>query len=81
MKLTKDVLVDDAHKFLTWYSIQAALTGGALMAGLGALHLAGIDVSPLWSDLTGFLVCTSFVALRLVKQDKTATPDLPGGQP
>lgn len=70
-------LIPDWRKALTFYSVQAALIGGGVLSGIWVVQLFGVSVPDYWVHIASGLTITSFIALRLVAQNKSVSPDLP----
>lgn len=70
-------LIPNWKKAGKFYSVQAALVGGGILSGIGAVQMFGVQVPQVYVYAASFLTISSFVVLRVVNQDKTAAPDLP----
>ena len=61
-------LVPDWKRALSFYSVQAGIIGGAVLAGIAAVEAAGFAVPEYWTEAAAFLTITGMVAGRLISQ-------------
>lgn len=61
-------LIPDWRKALGFYSIQAGIIGGSVLAGIAAVTAVGVVVPDYWTQVAAFLTITGMVAGRLIQQ-------------
>ncbi len=61
-------LVPDWKRALSFYSVQAGIIGGAVLAGIAAVEATGVSVPEFWTRAAAFLTITGMVAGRLISQ-------------
>lgn len=61
-------LIPDWRKALGFYSVQAGIVGGGVLAGITAVQAAGVAVPDYWAQAAAFLTITAMVAARLIHQ-------------
>jgi hypothetical protein len=64
----KKRLIPNWKRALSFYSVQAGIIGGSVIAGIVAANAAGITVPEYWSQIAAFLTITAMVAGRLIQQ-------------
>ena len=64
----KKRLIPDWKRALSFYSVQAGIIGGSVIAGIVAANAAGVTVPEYWSQIAAFLTITAMVAGRLISQ-------------
>jgi len=70
--------IPDWRKAAKWYSVQAALVGGAIISAVGAMQMLGLYYPPPeLLTIGGWLFASAFIVLRLVDQKSSSTPELP----
>lgn len=61
-------LVPNWKQALSFYSVQAGIIGGAVLAGIAAVQAVGVSVPDYWTEAAAFLTITGMVAGRLIHQ-------------
>ena len=61
-------LIPNWKRALSFYSVQAGVIGGGVLAGIAAVSAAGASVPEYCTQIAAFLTITGMVAGRLIHQ-------------